>query len=56
MLHRKKALNIIFGFVTAVGFLNGAVMKLMIDKLLGRHIVFYPSHILLFSCKEETAL
>lgn len=56
MLHRKRALNIFFGFETAVGFLNAAVMKLLIDKLLGLCIVFYPSHILLFSCKEETAL
>lgn len=56
MLHRKKALHIFFGFETAVGFLNAAVMKLMINKLLGRRIVFYPSHNLLFSCKEETAL
>lgn len=55
MLHRKRTLNIFFGFETA-GFLNAAVMKLLIDKLLGRRIVFYPSHILLFSCKEETAL
>lgn len=48
MLHRKKALHIFFGFETAVGFLNAAVMKLMINKLLGRRIVLSLTHPPLF--------